>query len=910
MTAGAGSWGGGVLALAREGCRRLGVVLHPLTAFPRHSPSEAAVHIRAGALATGLLLIGLTILATSLLSVVSYGVTAGALAPLTGAQLLPEAIVLVALSVLAPQAVFRTRNATLTEQVLSDPSTPVRPWRASTLTFDATLVAAMLAGLSYGPALTFTLFGLALLARAVFTAQRTVAVDPNARYHAIVLASSSAIAGVAAYLVVRPLSIAVSQQAAIIPLLLAAVVALYLGLVLNALERWVAGDHSRWASLRDALDTRRIIIALVSAVIAWAVAVSVRLGTLMSPNDPLLTGTLVALGVFVASWLALWVLSIHLWRRDAARTLTRWGRHQAEVINRLIDGTLSPELARRAAQRITARMALSVFGATRVLVVVDDGHGTTERHFVGAARFGSVPPEGPSSLAGVPNVRMSLFADPGHPNASSITVGGWLWPGWFMVRTPSVVSRFRELATDALLQPLLAADGQRRAAAFDVLFDPTHGWPSLEAFSQAVERWQARIDASPHSASLVVGAYAIEDFGALAGGRFEHAAVAQVMRIVSGSPTLAGHETFVAYEDPGCVWVALVGGPMVRSGVGLLQDLAQRINDHGSVPSARLDIEVHVSVAFGHAAHQVDDFSVPGLLEAARQRLDIDRSARDPFGIAEAIPRDIRPEDIIETPSTPATAVDARSLLADDRRAQDAAERFPVTFTAVQDRRDERVIALLLDVGWRRTIGAVDLTQRGEMVRLANRHPELAAEAAGASLDRVKQCLGELAHLGRGDLPLVVAMPTLLLHPDCGELALPNLVSPFLDRAECSRLVVLVDTIPPRGGEALRLLADRGVGVAVTASAAASASMIDLEGWPRWGIVLPAHVMGGHGAIDGLMIQQTTLAIATRGTRVVGAADRWPDVGQWEAHRVGYVLNSSMRADSVEALVAAPDPAR
>ena len=54
------------------------------------------------------------------------------------------AVVLVVMSVFAPQAIFRTRNAALTREVLSNPSAPIRPWRSTTITFDAVLVGAML----------------------------------------------------------------------------------------------------------------------------------------------------------------------------------------------------------------------------------------------------------------------------------------------------------------------------------------------------------------------------------------------------------------------------------------------------------------------------------------------------------------------------------------------------------------------------------------------------------------------------------------------------------------------------------------------------------------------------------------------------------------------------------------------
>jgi hypothetical protein len=116
---------------------------------------------------------------------------------------------------------------------------------------------------------------------------------------------------------------------------------------------------------------------------------------------------------------------------------------------------------------------------------------------------------------------------------------------------------------------------------------------------------------------MLVGVYAIDEFGALAGGRFEQAAVAQVMRLALGHQDFAGHDLFAAYEEPGLLWVALGGGPIIRNGISLLRGLQQHINDHGAVPSARLDVDVHVSVSFGYAAHQVDDFAYDGLMATA-----------------------------------------------------------------------------------------------------------------------------------------------------------------------------------------------------------------------------------------------------------------------------------------------------
>ena len=179
------------------------------------------------------------------------------------------------------------------------------------------------------------------------------------------------------------------------------------------------------------------------------------------------------------------------------------------------------------------------------------------------------------------------------------------------------------------------------------MFDDVSRWPTLAAFEEAVDRMRQRADQSPHTDSLLIGVYAIDEFGALSGGRFEQAAIAQVMRLCLGHQDFAGHDLFVAYEAPGRIWVALGGGPIIRTGVGLLRRLQQHVNDHGSVPSAKLDVDIHVSVSFGYAAHQVDEFTCAGLMATALDRLASDQSARSPFAIDDLLGFDIRPEDII-----------------------------------------------------------------------------------------------------------------------------------------------------------------------------------------------------------------------------------------------------------------------
>ena len=157
----------------------------------------------------------------------------------------------------------------------------------------------------------------------------------------------------------------------------------------------------------------------------------------------------------------------------------------------------------------------------------------------------------------------------------------------------------------------------------------------------------------------------IDDFGALAGGKFENVTVGRVMRRL-GNPNFAGHDMFLAYDEPGRISIALGGGPVIRSSIDVLRDLQTYINNHGAIPSAKLDVDVHVSVAFGYAAHQVDDFTCDGLIALARERLLSDQGARDPFAVENVSIHEITPEAIIESAETPVTAVDMLALLRED----------------------------------------------------------------------------------------------------------------------------------------------------------------------------------------------------------------------------------------------------
>ena len=443
-----------------------------------------------------------------------------------------------------------------------------------------------------------------------------------------------------------------------------------------------------------------------------------------------------------------------------------------------------------------------------------------------------------------------------------------------MTRSTTIVHRFTELATATLLTPVVASDDDRVSTAFDTMFDAVNRWPTLTAFEEAVGRMRARADASPQTESLLIGVYAIDEFGALAGGRFEQAAVAQVVRLALGHQDFAGHDLFVAYEEPGRLWVALGGGPIIRNGIALLRGLQQHINDHGAVPSARLDVDVHVSVSFGYAAHQVDDFTFDGLLATARNRLVTDQASRDPFYVDSLLSYDIRPEDIIGEPEAPVTAVDVLNLLRADH-ASPTGGPFVTSFrpdhaTSTPTRRWRS--------SWRRAGSARSATSTSASPTRSGRwstaRRSWPRSRRGSCSSGCRTVFAEADALGHADLPILIALPSILLDPDAGELALPNLLTPFLDRRECARTVVLVDSVPLGGGQALRLLSDRGVQIAVTAAAAAAADPTDLFGWQRWAVFFPTHVVQGPAGVDGLTIQQTASAIATHDTRLIARGRR------------------------------------
>ncbi len=793
-----------------------------------------------------------------------------------GPDVLLAGIVLVAISVFTPQALFRTGTESSTKRILASPTRPIAPWSTSTISFNAILVGAMLAGLYAEPVIAFLLFSLAYVIRMAVLTRRDAVRDPNSRFHQLTSAFSAMLIASIAYSIVRPLASAVTLNFSVIPLLLAGIVALYLGLILNAVDRWARCERHGWAAARDLIDVRRLLVAAVSAAIAWIVAMT---GEILPRIDGDPTGTalpaLAALGVFLACWLLLWALSISIWRTEAKRTLSLWRSQQSVILTRLSEGSLDPDLAAKAALNITSRMAAVVFGATRVLTIHDDGDGSISQSLVRTDIYPGSPETLPVTPAGRSGMRIPLSVD--NRTTSSVTISDCLLPGRFLMRSRSLVDEFSELATIGLLSPELSRGADRNAIAFASMFEGS--WPNMNALDQAMLSMRERFDRAPHLSSLIVGVYAINEIAALAGGRHEHAAVSHVMRSTLSSPLFNGTDVFVAYESPGRVWVAVSGGPIIRNTIQLLRDLQDSLNSFGRAASSATDLEVFVSVSFGYAAHQVDDLSPEGLIQTARDRLAADQSARNPLSDPDFSTLELTPELFTRTEPTPVTVDSLLDGMTRDR-GTDAfiTESLPLLSTATGAHE-----GTLISVGWVREFRYFDMRAPENLLKAVNRQPHLAALAAEISLDAL------VSELDTSPM-CMIRMPSVLLHPEAGELALPNLIVPKLDRIQCQRTVLLFDEIPAGGGQTLRMLADRGLNIAVTAAAAASANSGDLAGWSRWAIVFPSHVMQGSHGVDALTISQTASAGASAGTRLIGMVIGSIDVRAAQAQGISAVI--------------------
>mgnify|MGYP006963601069 CR=1 FL=1 len=834
-------------------------------------PDQATRQLRTGLL--GVLFAGIWAAAIIAAFALLYSdIGAGVPAP----DVLLAGLALVAISVFTPQALFRTGTESSTKRILASPNRPIAPWSTSTISFNAILVGAMLAGLYAEPVIAFLLFSLAYVIRISVLTRRESERDPNTRFHQLTAAFTAMLLASIAYSIVRPLASAVVVNHSVVPLLLAGIVALYIGLILNAVDRWARCERRGWAAARDLVDLRRLLVAAVSAGITWIVAITGEFIPQVTgdPTDTTLPAV-AALGVFLACWLALWAISISIWRTEARRTLALWRSQQSVIFTRLADGSLDPDLAAKAALSITSRMAAVVFGATRVLTINDDGEGNMSQGVVRTDVYPGTPESHPTSPAGRSGMRIPLSVD--GRTTSSVTISGCLLPGRFLMRSRTLVDEFSELATIGLLAPELSRNADRNSIAYAAMFDGA--WPSMNALDQAMLAMRERFDRAPHLSSLIVGVYSINEFAALAGGRHEHAAVSHVMRSALSSPLFTGTEVFVAYESPGRIWIAVGGGPIIRNTIQLLRDLQDSLNSFGRAASSSTDLEVFVSVSFGYAAHQVDDLSPEGLIQTARDRLAADQSARNPLSDPDFSTLELTPELFTRTEPTPVTVDSLLDGMTRDRGTEAfITERHPILSTS-----HGSLEASLVSVGWAREFKYYDMRQPENLLKAVNRQPHLAALAAEISLD-------SLLHELDSSPMCMIQMPAVLLHPEAGELALPNLIVPKLDHVQCQRTVLLFDEIPAGGGETLRMLADRGLNIALTAAAAASANSHDLSGWPRWAIVFPAHVMQGVHGIDDLTITQTASAGATAGTRMIGIIDGLVDMRKAQSCGISDVI--------------------
>jgi hypothetical protein len=842
--------------------RAIGHVMYPNPAIRGH---DAAVNLRIGLLAvfyTVSAAIALT------LSVMSLHADRGVGLPEiteTTPGILVAALLLVAISVFAPQAIFRTGATSSARRILTSPSVPIQPWAATTIRFNAVLVGAMLGGLYVQPSVALILVAVAYLVRMLVLNRVSGGHDANIRYHLLHHSWSMLIMSVVAYAIVRPLSSEVINNHSVIPLLLAAIVSMYVGLGMDAIDRWARMDKAGWLIVREAVDGRRLLVAVVSAGIAWLVTIAGNGASMLMGDGNATLPIVTALIVFIACWLLLWIASISVWRAEAERTLRLWGTHQVEIATRLADGSLAPDLAAKAALPTTSRMAIVIFGASQALTVHDDGRSRPQRHLAFADRHERIPRVVPESSVLLSGLRVPVYSSNSSANASSVTIWGCLAPGWFGAQSKALLQKFSELATTTMVTPMLTQANDHQALAYDSMFDQTNHWPNMNALLQSLNHMAARFDRSPHLASLVLGVYGIDEFPAIAGGRYEHAAIGHVMRAALANPAFTSFDVFVAYENPGRIWVALSGGPVIRNSIQLLRDLQEGINNQLRGASTNMDLDIFVSVSFGYAAHQVDDLTTEGLAQTALDRLAVDQAARNPFTVPDFSTLDIRPEQVHDVDAMPVTVENLLDGLRADRHTQ----RFITELTAIRRPSDDSVEGLLIGVGWARQYRHFDMRVPENFLKAMNRQIHLAALAAQIQLDVLIAAMSDLDAAGLPASTCLIRMPSILLNPDAGDLSLPNLVVPVLDLATSVRTVLVFEELPSGAGQAVRMLVDRGIQVAVTAAAAAGAESADLVGWPRWGIILPPSVVQSTTGVDNLTIQQTSSACATQMTRLI-----------------------------------------
>lgn len=751
------------------------------------------------------------------------------------------AVLFVVAIVLAPAAVFRTRNRARTEQLLTDSAAPSRHWDRATIQFDAVLAGSMLAGVFYFPLGALACFGLALILRAALVARRVRRGVPDARYVAVLQAFSSLVSCAVAYAIVLPLTPVIIAGGSFVPFLVAGAAAMYAGLGVNAVDRWVRGNRAPWSLALDVLDPRRLIIAAVSATFAWLVILCSSIADAWGDQ---VASIFVGIGAFFGAWILLWLVSLLVWRFEAMRILRRWSEHQARVVARIADGTLDPSLAARAGVAIVGRISMSVFGADRVAVRRGSGDITA---------FG-VSGDGvdvSATLAGR-HREWRLQSDPLAARPDWIYLADLNWPGRFLVRTRFVPEWFRAIALETLVVPDVADVRSGGRSAFSELFDEATGLPSRTAFLGSIAQLRTRCDARP-AGSLAIAVYGIDDFGSMG-----HTALGrELLSRLTGelSVEFAEIERFVAYEAPGRVWIAVLGSD-VRESIARFH-------------AVRESADIRRLVSMGTAVYQVDAIDECDLIDIAEERLGIDASVNGAEGYGGA------------------TLLD---LASDLRAAADegAVESFVTPITSVDRRTSD---AVLVSLSWPHRFGSADLSDPDAFMKAVNRQVPAARIAAELLCESTHLALADLDFVGGDQAMALVAMPSVLLHPEAGKDALPNIVAGEFDRIEAARTVLLFDTVPKGSGQVLRMLVDRGFKIAVTSGAVATASPADLAGWQRWGVVLNSHLLDGPRGVDSLAIQQSITALAGAETRVVGEISRGIDPAILRAQQIEWVLD-------------------
>ncbi len=887
-----GPYHGAMSTGLREGMRSFGRWMHPATPFSPFSSEESSLFTRVGivsgiALTSGL---GLTALGTTLMALGIPLRQPGD--PIDDPRAVIIGAVLILFSVLAPQASFRTKQAAWTRMIFSDTNSRVPTWQRSTVQFDALLVGAVLAGLYFPVPVTLTAFGWALVAMVIVNTRRTSGYDPNARFHAVMNAWIAGMTALVGYLVIALIAAPFTVDPSPIPLAIAVLIAIYAGLGFQALQRWGTLDSRRWDFVRDALDLQRLLVAAVIVAVAWLTAFAGEWSAQLVPQTDDVVGSAVGLGVLGLSWLILWLASVHAWRRDAQGVLAAWRRQQAQVLRRIAEGSLSPDLASRAALPTATRVAVAIFGAAQARASMLLPDGTRRTSTSSAALHPHGQPAELLDIEAAPHQRLAIGSPDGIGTAGTVVVADWLTAGGFVLRSRDIVDSYTELTTLAVLGPVISQDYLSSRRAFEAMFHRGQHWPNLEALNEAIDSMSRQADHAPQSTSLIIGVLEIDDFGALAGGKFEQTAVAQVMRLTVGDDDFTGQDVFVAYEEPGRIWIAVLGGPIIRNGIGQLLNLQQRINDHGSVTSRRVDIDVEVSVALGYSAYQVDAVSTADLRSAALNRLENDRRNRgdvfsDAFGPLGSF--DFAPEDITGVFTTPTTTDLLATLHADG-----AQQSFNEHLASVHAPGDEAPVALVLHLGWPQAPGDIDLSDPRRFLELADRQVDLAVEHFTATVTAMKQVM---AATSDSQLPILAFAPSLLLHPDSGSAAIPNLAARLLDRVEAARAIFAFTGVPHGGGQAATLLADRGVRIALSAEAAAHTDPDDLLGWARWGVLLP--VIDGHPtALDGLSVQQVMSALSSHDTRLVAEVATRADEHRLRSQGIELVTSIWAQPDS------------